>query len=341
MEFGSQTIAEQKNTLRTWFARYFDDGMTKEDVENWFDTLGACTGKGEISVNKEKLTAYLMQTKGFSTGEDFVLSLSTDIEEADAFMKCDLTPAAVRTIHRYMASRAEDEYAEAPAATSTGLNAVDQSTAVGSAANTAASAMMSDSAAKALMKIAGSVNKKVPEMGEKYLTVCGAKKHARDYAKAKENEWADTGLFEAVVEMLYYMHESCDELIKRADDEVKDKAADAAECADFLGSLSDEIRSHAKINREKSMVSAIAKLLKKSSGKSHEECRVDIHEVTEKPWVVGSGYHIREDFELWAKQMTEIRYTPYTTIESIQEGMVHMLQKFQPRRKRSGRQPRK
>ena len=77
MEFGSQTIAEQKNTLRTWFARYFDDGMTKEDVENWFDTLGACTGKEEISRNKEKLTAYLMQTKGFSTGEDFVLSLSS------------------------------------------------------------------------------------------------------------------------------------------------------------------------------------------------------------------------------------------------------------------------
>ena len=56
--------------------------MTKEDVENWFDTLGACTGKGEISVNKEKLTAYLMQTKGFTTGEDFVLSISKDIEEA-------------------------------------------------------------------------------------------------------------------------------------------------------------------------------------------------------------------------------------------------------------------
>ena len=65
MDFGAQTIAQQKNTLRTWFARYFDDGMTKEDVENWFDTLGACTGKGEIRDNKEKLTAYLMQTKGF------------------------------------------------------------------------------------------------------------------------------------------------------------------------------------------------------------------------------------------------------------------------------------
>ena len=55
MDFGEQTIAQQKNTLRTWFARYFDDGMTKEDVENWFDTLGACTGKGEISESKEKL----------------------------------------------------------------------------------------------------------------------------------------------------------------------------------------------------------------------------------------------------------------------------------------------
>ena len=90
MEFGTQTLAEQKITLRTYFARYFDDGMTKEDVENWFDTLGACTGKGEISDNKEKLTAYLMQTKGFSTGEDFVLSLSSDIDGANADMQCGL-----------------------------------------------------------------------------------------------------------------------------------------------------------------------------------------------------------------------------------------------------------
>ena len=294
MDFGEQTIAQQKNTLRTWFARYFDDGMTKEDVENWFDTLGACTGKGEIGNNKEKLTAYLMQTKGFSTGEDFVLSLSEDIEEANDKMDCGLTPAAIRTVHRYMASKSEEDQAVPTAASATtGFNGDGQSMAAGSAANTAASAMMSDSAAKALMKIAGSVNKKMPEMGEKYLTVCGAKKHVRDYAKAKENEWADTGLFEAVVEQLYYMHESCDELIKRAEDEIKDNAADAAECADFLGSLSDEIRSHAKINKEKSTVKAIAKLLKKSCDKSHEECRVDIHEVTEKPWVIGSGYHIR------------------------------------------------
>ena len=77
--------------------------------------------------------------------------------------------------------------------------------------------MMSDSATKALMKIAGSVGKKVPEMGEKYLTVCGAKKHVRDYARAKENEWANTGLFEAAVEMLYYMHETCDELIEKGE----------------------------------------------------------------------------------------------------------------------------
>ena len=52
--------------------------------------------------------------------------------------------------------------------------------------------------------------------------------------------------------------------------------------------------------------------------------------MTEKPWVIGSGYHIRDDFELWNKQMTEIRYTPFVSVESIQEGMIHMLQKFQP-----------
>ena len=74
------TIAEQKTTLRTWFARYFDDVITAEEAENWFDSLGACTGKDEISNNKEKLTAYLMKTKGFNTGEDFVLSTEKDKE---------------------------------------------------------------------------------------------------------------------------------------------------------------------------------------------------------------------------------------------------------------------
>ena len=118
MDFGEQTIAQQKNALRTWFARYFDDGMTKEDVENWFDTLGACTGKGEISENKEKLTTYLMQTKGFNTGEDFVLSLNEDIEEANEDMQCGLSVAAIRTIHRYMASKSEEDQAVAPTATS-------------------------------------------------------------------------------------------------------------------------------------------------------------------------------------------------------------------------------
>ena len=129
MDFGAQTIAQQKTTLRTWFARYFDDGMTKEYVENWFDTLGACTGKGEISENKEKLTTYLMQTKGFSTGEDFVLSISEDIEEANANMDCNLTVAAIRTIHRYMASMSEEEQAVAPTAASaaTGINGDGQS----------------------------------------------------------------------------------------------------------------------------------------------------------------------------------------------------------------------
>ena len=195
MEFGEQTIAEQKNTLRTWFARYFDDGITKEEVENWFDTLGACTGKGEIQENKEKLTAYLMQTKGFSTGEDFVLSLSQDIEEASDKMDCGLTPAAIRTVHRYMASKSdEDQAAPTAASAATGFNGDGQSAAVGSAAATQVSTMMTDGAAKALLKIAGSVNKKVPEMKEKYLTVNLARKHVKDYARAKENEWANTGL---------------------------------------------------------------------------------------------------------------------------------------------------
>ena len=64
--------------------------------------------------------------------------------------------------------------------------------------------------------------------------------------------------------MLYNMHETCDKLIEKAENEIQDNAADAAECADFISSLSDEIVSHAKISKEKSTVKAIAKLLKKS-----------------------------------------------------------------------------
>ena len=66
-----------------------------------------------------------------------IMSLSSDIEEANADMQCGLTPAAVRTIHRYMASMNEEEQTAAPMAASaaTGLNGDGQSMAVGSTAN--------------------------------------------------------------------------------------------------------------------------------------------------------------------------------------------------------------
>ena len=103
-------------------------------------------------------------------------------------------------------------------------------------------------------------------MPEKYLTVNGARKHVKDYARAKENEWSGTGLFEACVEVLYNMHEPYDELLEIAENEINDSAADATECADFINSISDEIATHAKISREKSIAKAVAivKLLKKS-----------------------------------------------------------------------------
>ena len=79
MDFGAQTIAQQKNTLRTWFVRYFDDGMTKEDVENWFDTLGACTGKGEISESKEKLDfeLWVKRARVVATTSEIAISTKT------------------------------------------------------------------------------------------------------------------------------------------------------------------------------------------------------------------------------------------------------------------------
>ena len=193
------TIAEQKTTLRTWFARYFDDVITAEEAENWFDSLGACTGKDEISNNKEKLTAYLMKTKGFNTGEDFVLSTEKDMEEADANMKCELSEAALRTIHRYMTSREEATHTSvAEKTTVQDSDGRSHNSGNNSGGVSGTNTMLGDDAAKAFLKIAGAVNTKVPEMKEKYITVKLVRQHVKAYIRAKQNEWGDNGLYEAI-----------------------------------------------------------------------------------------------------------------------------------------------
>ena len=56
----------------------------------------------------------------------------------------------------------------------------------------------------------------------------------------------------------------------------------------------------------------------------------EIHKGLENPWVIGSGYYLRRDFEDWVDVVTEIRFSRFVQVEQILDAMQHMLQKFQP-----------
>ena len=46
--------------------------------------------------------------------------------------------------------------------------------------------------------------------------------------------------------------------------------------------------------------------------------------------MITSGYYIRQDFEKWEEEFTELRYTQYCTAEMALEALQEKLQRFQP-----------
>ena len=317
-------VSMMKTSLRTHFARLLDDELDVDEVTNWFASLGMVTGKQDITENAAALTHYF-DDLGFNTGEDYCLAKEEDIEAAckSKHMESKISMASARTIYRYMTSRPDND-------TASRATAGTANTVATGGTGSAVTAVMNDNAAKALMKIATSATEKVPRMQEKYMTVSLIRKHIKDYIRAKENEWEGNGLYDAITAMRSNMDKPYEDLVVIAGRYATDAVADRDECSDFLKSVSSEIQGQCGIGRSRSIIEAVARMLRKCSTKSFEECREDIRYVSESVWIIKSGHHLRKDFEDWVKKVFEVRYTPFISAETILESMMTMLVNFQP-----------
>ena len=91
-----ETTASAKETLRRFFADHEDTELTKGDIEQWLKTLGVASKKKDVYDAAEKLSEYLVDVKGYGTGEDYQLAEQGDIEEARTNAKLTLSDVSVQ-----------------------------------------------------------------------------------------------------------------------------------------------------------------------------------------------------------------------------------------------------
>ena len=99
---GMETTADAKETLRKFFVEHAETELTKGDVEQWLKTLGVALKKKDVYDAAKALAEYLIDVKGYGTGEDYQLAEQGDVEEARTNAKLTLSDVSVRTVVRYM-----------------------------------------------------------------------------------------------------------------------------------------------------------------------------------------------------------------------------------------------
>ena len=115
-----------------------------------------------------------------------------------------------------------------------------------------------------------------------------------------------------------------------ADEYVIDQTLNESELAEFLQEISDEVQAEARLLKARTIVEAAASLVVTSTTKTFEQLRLKMYKCLEKPGFVSSGYFLKNDFDAWEDNLTEIRYSNLVTDESVMESLQHFLQKFQP-----------
>ena len=108
MEDGSVS-SDRKEALRRHFAINEDQVFEAGDLQKWLESLGLMLNKRDVHETAEKLSEYMIEVKGYTTGEDFREVELGDIEEARANMKLPLSDVSARTIYRYMSATAQDK----------------------------------------------------------------------------------------------------------------------------------------------------------------------------------------------------------------------------------------
>ena len=142
-----------RGILREHFATKWETVFGAEVVEDWLKHLGLAVAKQDIHDEAKKIAEYMVEVKGYNTGEDFATGEEADIEEARTNGTIALGDVSVRTIWRYMTNKV-------PTAGNV------HQTAAGSPgkSNTTASSQQATEATEALVKIANSTAEKVPEL---------------------------------------------------------------------------------------------------------------------------------------------------------------------------------
>ena len=80
-----------KEALREYFANHEDDELSMSDVVTWLQELGTCTRKKDIRDSARALAEYMIDVKGYTTGEDFATATQGDIDEARVNVQLALT----------------------------------------------------------------------------------------------------------------------------------------------------------------------------------------------------------------------------------------------------------
>ena len=105
------------------------------------------------------------------------------------------------------------------------------------------------------------------------------------------------------------------ELQRFAEEYVIDQTLNESELPEFLQHISQEVISSADLEKADSVTEAAAKLISKVTNKSFEQLRVNMHKCLEKPGVITSGYYLKQDFDAWEDNLTEVRYSDLVTDE--------------------------
>ena len=76
--------------------------ISKEELAVWFRKLGIAANKRDVNEAADALAEYLVDVKGYVTGEDMLQVEAGDIEEARTNASLRLTDISIRTVVRYM-----------------------------------------------------------------------------------------------------------------------------------------------------------------------------------------------------------------------------------------------
>ena len=113
----SSESASRVADLRKHFAFEEDSTVTTESLTLWLQELARLTTKKEIYESSEDLATFMVEVKGYSTGEGMLEVERVDIEEARELLKLKLTDVGIRTIVRYMEKKEpqlQEEAKESP-----------------------------------------------------------------------------------------------------------------------------------------------------------------------------------------------------------------------------------